>query len=354
MSDAWYTRLIANLDHTLAIYDTKDYRRFLPAHLQFLTQLCQLSGQSISDSVNQFLSSSFITARTLSEKTFQSRVDSLIKQNKQNAPLTLNNLLLLVQGVNHGNAIISAYGTNFVYKVPIIEEGGSASAWTEAVIYDNECSCGLSATCTTGANFIEGNSSQMIPIKGFKMGCTPSESFLQSSLECFYDFSCIHLIHKHLNYNESINAAFTPIPLSSNTSRFPMNTTVKDLFKDLFVEDWSTMINYSSYFEHCSPSLCSYTYVQQLNSIYTLTFLLSIYGGMTIVLKWVCPRIVRLLTKIDGHRKKRTKRIQPVHSINVTTIETNETTSQPIKVEKTMSNLELVFTAPTSQYAYFD
>ena len=344
---------MTGLDPTLSIYDNKDYRRFLPAHLQFLSRLCQLSSQSINDSVYQFLSSSFITAKTLTENTVKSRIDSLIQQNKLNAPKVWTDLLFLVQAVNHGNAIISAYGTNFVYKLPILIGPQVANTWTEAVIYDNECSCALNATCTTGANFINNNSYEIISIKGFKMGCTPSESFLQSTLECFYDPLCINLIQEQTNYNSSINTTVTTSPLSLTASRFPINTPVEGLINELFVEDWSTMINYSSYFEHCSPSACSYTYTQQLNSIYTVTFLLSIYGGLTIILKWVCPRIVRLFTKIYECRKKRTNRVQHTPSINVVTVEINNTISSPANVQGTIHDRDLLPMVSTPQYGYF-
>ncbi len=67
-------------------------------------------------------------------------------------------------------------------------------AFSQAIIYDDECSCELYPNCTSQAYFIEEISSEMIPIKVFKLGCIPSEAFLSSTLGCFYEQSGIHLI----------------------------------------------------------------------------------------------------------------------------------------------------------------
>ncbi|CAF4319954.1 unnamed protein product [Adineta steineri] len=97
--------------------------------------------------------------------------------------------------------------------------------------------------------------------------------------------------------------------------------TVMNLINDLFVEKWSTIMNYSSYFYKCSPMICSYTYIQQLNSFYTLTYFLGLYGGLTIVLKWISPKIVYFINKIYQRRKKTTNSIKPISTIESETIE---------------------------------
>ncbi|CAF1660120.1 unnamed protein product, partial [Adineta ricciae] len=86
VSDQWRIDLTQNIDFNFSNYDQQDYRRFLSAHLQFLRQLCQLSNQSINSSVEQFLSSLFITDQLLSEENFNTRLFSLIEQVKSNAP----------------------------------------------------------------------------------------------------------------------------------------------------------------------------------------------------------------------------------------------------------------------------
>ncbi|CAF3248069.1 unnamed protein product [Rotaria sp. Silwood2] len=241
--------------------------------------------QSVNNSIDQFLSSLFVTVQLLPETDFHERLDLLIEQSKLNAPTIFDNLLFLIRSVNHGNAIISTYGTNFEYVVPWSEVLHDTYASTQAMIYNDECSCGLYMNCLSQASFINQNSSEIIPIKGLRIGCTPSESFHASTLECFYDPSCINLIQDNTNYIKSINFTSSLNPLSIMKSQYSINATIAELIDNLFIEQWIATINYSSYFERCSPLLCSYTCIEQFNLLYTVTVLLGLQGGLTIVLK---------------------------------------------------------------------
>ena len=267
--------------------------------------MCQLSHESINDSIDQFLLSTLVTADIIPENAFYARIATLVQQSKANAPITFARLLSIIQAMNHGNAIISAYGTNYQYIIPA-NISSYRTPFGQAIIYSNDCSCGLNTTCTTQATFLKMNTSDnQVQIKGFKMGCTPSESFLDSTLECFHDLSCINIIQQYTNYRNKIDNTENVAPLVLNESHFSVNATVKELANALFIEEWSTAINYSAYFEQCAPSLCSYIYVQQFDSIYTATFLVGIYGGLTIALKLICPWFVRFIAKTHALRKRR-------------------------------------------------
>ncbi|CAF1550530.1 unnamed protein product [Adineta steineri] len=282
-----------------SIYAKKDYRLFLLSHLHFLTGLCNQSIQSVDASVYQFLSSLFITPELLSKVDFNKRIDLRIEQSKESAPRMFTHLLRLLRDTNHGNAIISSFGTNFEYIDPFYS-APSYIVDIQAINYDG-CSCGLYANCTIQATLVDGDySSKNVPIMGLKMGCTPTESFLASNLACFYNSSCIKLIYDSTNYDGKI-----PNSLSIKTSRFSTDTPVINLVNELFIENWSITIEYPSYFNQCSPSLCSYTYTERINLFYTGTLILGIYGGLSFVLKWFCPLIIRLLFKLNEYRKKR-------------------------------------------------
>ncbi|CAF1665019.1 unnamed protein product, partial [Adineta ricciae] len=215
------------------------------------------------------------------------------------------------------NAFLSIYGTDF--KFPVKSQNYSGYLYAEPVIYDNECSCEMSSNCTTQAAFIETNSSRVISIIGMKMGCTPSDSFLASTLECFYNRSCLDVIQQYTNYPYSL----TPL-LTTNLSRFSQNTTITEFIKHLFIEKWSTKIDYQSYYEQCSPLLCSHTSVENFDIIYSITVILGIQGGLKIVLNWLCPKLVRIALKIHHSRKKRIASIHPDDSFAISSqISTN-------------------------------
>ncbi|CAF1134851.1 unnamed protein product [Adineta ricciae] len=298
ISNEWRIGLTNGLVSNLSIYERTDYRRFLSAHLEYLQRLCQISMETANNSINEFLSSLLVTTELLSEKNFNDRLNNLIEQNKLNAPVVFSQLLFFTQSIIHGNAFETIYGTNFEYIN--IDENGDTFVLGKSIIYDNNnCSCGLSSKCTTQAIFIDKNSSQNISIKGMKMGCIPSESLLASTLECFYDQLCLNFIQNYTNYqNSSKSLSIT------NLTHFSQNTTIEKLRQNLFIEQWLTIMNYSLYYQKCSPLLCFYISIEQFNIFYTITIILGLQGGLTIVLKWICPKFIQIGLKIYYYRKK--------------------------------------------------
>ncbi|CAF1042277.1 unnamed protein product [Adineta steineri] len=338
ISDEWRAYITKDLVSDLSTYNIQDYRRFITPHLQFLSGLCDLSIQSVNDSINQFLSSTLVTVELLSETRFRTQIDLLIQQSKLNAPITFTRLLSLIRTINHGNAIVSSYGTNFEFIDPW-KDSYPSMAITHAITYDNECSCALISNCTTQANFINENSLEMLPIKGLKIGCTPSESFLSSTLECFYNLSCIHFLEEQMNTTHTNNSMINlSSPLSLNLSQYPMNISILNLIQNLFIENWVTNINYSLYYNQCSPTLCSYTYIQQLNSLYTISVLLGLYAGLSFILKMICPNIISIIDKIYRHKNKKKNIIEPTCTVEMTNIEPITTGLTNIDIYNTIDN----------------
>jgi len=91
-----------------------------------------------------------------------------------------------------------------------------------------------------------------------------------------------------------------------------MNTTVNELVSKLFLEEWSKEIFYDRYFVQCEPTICSYSYIDNANPLYVATTLLGLYGGLTVVLSWWCPRIVKFVRRFQiYYRQKRRVRVAP-------------------------------------------
>ncbi|CAF1343607.1 unnamed protein product [Adineta ricciae] len=315
VSNEWRMNLTDNLHLSTAIYEQgDDYRRFLSPHLQFLSGLCNIFNELTNSSITQIMSSFMITTQLLTEEDFNERLNLKIDQTKSNVHTIFTRYFSLTQSIKHGSALISGFGSNFNY----IFNKSVNYLLTKPMIYDNQCSCELYSNCTTQGNFLKMNDFEKIPLQGLKVGCLPTESFLQSTLECFYNQSCLDLIREHTKYTAKIT------PLSLVNTRFPLNTTILKLINDLFVEKWIPKVNYSNYFEKCLPLSCSYTYVERINLVYMITFLLGIQGGLTIVLQWICPQIILCVFKINEYRKKGTNTIQPSSSMRITTIETHQ------------------------------
>ncbi|CAF1235054.1 unnamed protein product [Adineta steineri] len=326
VSDQWRTNITVNFLPDLFTHAKDDYRLFLSAHLQFLQGLCKSSIESVTNTIEQFNSSVLVTVQLLSKKDFDNRMNLIIKQHKLNAPVTFVRILSLIRIINHGNAIVSKYGSNFQYSVPWVNFNNTYVP-TEPMIYDNNCSCGLHSNCTTQAYLYSNNATKPIPIKGLKMGCTPSESFRHSTLECFYNQSCIRQLEE---YTKSTSSIIALSPTSNNSS---MIRTIDELIYSLFVEEWSPHIHYPSYFQQCLPSLCLYTYIKRFDIFHILTLLLGFQGGLSIVLKWICPKIIQLIVQIQKYRKKRNNIIEHTSTIELSSGENNQSSLSPVTSE---------------------
>lgn len=299
-----------------------DYSHLIDAHLKYLERLCEYSITVEQNSIEQFLDSLLITSELLSEKDFSIRMNSSIEQQKESIRNKVSNPLFLIRSINHANGFISTYGTNYEYiSTWFLNNGTYPYIPNRAIIYDNQCSCGLYGNCTTQAYFLTKNSSKVF-IEGFRLGCTPSESLHVSTLECLYNETCLDLIQQYTN--------LTLDRLSIETSRFHRNTTVSKLIDHLFVEQWITTKNYSSYYHQCSPSLCSYTYIQHFNLLYLITFILGLHGGLSIVLDWFSPKIIRIIFKINEKRKQHLTIIESECSTRNISVSANSVTPTPI------------------------
>ena len=72
---------------------------------------------------------------------------------------------------------------------------------------------------------------------------------------------------------------------------------MEQLLADLFVEEWSIAMNYSQYVTACAPSICTYTETKKINISYTVTLLLGLYSGLTILLRLLAPFLVEIYSK---------------------------------------------------------
>lgn len=130
-------------------------------------------------------------------------------------------------------------------------------------------------------------------LPNFFVGCFTIQSVLQSSLECFFNQSCLDAVQTEILSEISINSSI----LLANATRFSPNTPIGKLINSLMIEDWGRNIQYDQYYEQCAPKLCSYTTFYRKNALYILTKLISLIGGLTIGLKIVVSIIVKWLRK---------------------------------------------------------
>lgn len=81
----------------------------------------------------------------------------------------------------------------------------------------------------------------------------------------------------------------SPLPLPNQA-----NISLNDRLSDLLIETWSTNVSYQHYFGECAPQSCTYIDTSYISLSYTATLLISLYGGIIIILRLVVVSLVNL------------------------------------------------------------
>ena len=124
-------------------------------------------------------------------------------------------------------AVIGVKASYPTYSITVYSSG----------IYSN-CSCFASTNCVLDARFYRASGSdfdEVFTIPGIHIGCYVSEALLQSTLECFYNQTCVDTVKLLLNYTTDFNvtALNSTIP-----SQFDTYTLISDLLKYTMVDEW--------------------------------------------------------------------------------------------------------------------
>ncbi|CAF0953898.1 unnamed protein product [Adineta steineri] len=288
ITDEW----IAHNDVILHyLYTSNDPRIVVSYAFQALGAFCELIESTINNSLIQFNSTQYITASVASSELFKSQVQSFIDQFKLS---TTNNFLLslnMIRKTTQGNAFLSGQLTNYYFT--IINSGVNVS--TASISY-SDCNCHLSSTCVNQLSIYKNDSGNvtLFDVPGFYIGCYVIEALLQSTLQCFYDQTCIDELQLYLTTASPMNATALDSSLSSQYSE---DSTIENLLNSLMIEEWNSTQIYGQYYDECQPIECTYTVKTRNSVIYIITTMFGIVGGLITVLKLVVPRVVKFIRK---------------------------------------------------------
>ncbi|CAF1243990.1 unnamed protein product [Rotaria sordida] len=131
-----------------------------------------------------------------------------------------------------------------------------------------------------------------IPLKNVKRNrINYCQALIQSTLECFYNRTCLDQIQSYIDYNQfSLNV--TPLNISK-LSRYSPKTSIEEMLKDLFIEEWNSLTDYDQYYKQCQPSYCQYQYVEQY-SVSSITKLTGLVSGLNLGFRLITPVLVKI------------------------------------------------------------
>lgn len=192
------------------------------------------------------------------------------------------------------------------------------------------CVCATDPNCTSAVAIYDVDQAwthapvfvQRYTVPGLVVACSPTDSLLSSTLECYFDNTdCLRILMNYTkqtyisNVEQSAWFDVSPLVYNGSNSRFAPQTLVSTMVKEMMIERWNESLDYDHFYESCAASYCVYTKTVRATPIEVITTLVSLIGGLTLLLPIVIPRIVQLtcsLTeKIIKKRAQQQQRPRP-------------------------------------------
>ena len=285
-------------------FEVFDIRIRGAAYFGLLSSLCRMSKTAIANALSQYLSETFVNTDMLTESEFHSRINASIDLFEKTTAAQFATVLRILNQLTHASTFVSTYLLNWEWQPPIHETLHRLQ--TLPATYHVGCSCGTRSDCARNAEIFNlYTSSSIWIIPGFFVGCSSVATLLQSTLECFYNQSCIETLIIYARdtfWGISMSSAEVTALDPDNVSRYTPNTTIQEIVEILFVEKWQKSVSYTAFYQACAPIQCSYSYEKRNDILYISATILSIYGGATAILRLVVPYFVSLSMHIVHHR----------------------------------------------------
>lgn len=87
----------------------------------------------------------------------------------------------------------------------------------------------------------------------------------------------------------------------SSNNNFNESSSILSILQSGFINNWTAKANYSSYFSQCSPRQCTYSIYERQSIIIIVTNVLSVFSGLSTVLKLLTPVIVQVFYWFLNH-----------------------------------------------------
>ena len=266
-----------------------DIRTTSSAFWQLVRSFCSLSNNSLVDVEADINATLLLTPTVQSPHLIETKVETSRKFCFTSAVTSLQLNMRIAREMTLGNGLLSGLGTNAYFHTT---DQDSRQVFISPLILDDGCSCTNFDGCLRPAVYFG------IAVPGIMFDCLPLDGMLASSLECFYEPTCLSLI-------QQLSSNASEPPSLANPSRFALNETLKTMILELMIEKWTISVLFSRYYARCSPTYCIYSYTRRFNIIYTVTLATSTFGGVSLLLRLMAPSFIKLVFSIYAWRQRR-------------------------------------------------
>ena len=287
VSNGWISSVSAG-QATITISD-KDFRSFGMNFFAALAAICSLAQTNVVESWQSFNRTTLATSDVVSREEFVSRTHSSFSQFKIDTIFQFNLTFTFTQFLSQ-NMFLPKQNVDLA---PANMVNGSAR--TEFFLWSenrNSCSCMMDSLCRESVGFPSYEDKQLVfSIPNVFRGCSIVQSVLISSLECFFNQSCLDAFQWQIISPQSVEVSI----LDANATHFEPQATIGELLRTLMIERWGESIQYDQYYEQCAPKLCSYSVRSKNSLLYVLVVAISLFGGLSITLKMITPPVVSFI-----------------------------------------------------------
>ena len=301
-----------------------DVRTSLSAMWQLIASLCQSATDAIEDSLNQFANSTIITSLVLPEELLKAKTRASLELMLQTGSSAWLRPLTALHRITQANGLMSGLLTNYVALQPGILTDETRIMITKINQYtlngkNKSCSCQSDGSCPIDGGFYLYNMRETygnydlniiranLTLSGLVIDCLPIQTTLSSSLECFYNESCLNILVSIYRKAENIS-----ILNSSKASRFSPTTKIEYLINELFIEEMFNETIYKNYYFQCAPVSCTFTYSRRFDWIYVLTTLIALLGGLYTTLHFITPYFIHLILFFNKQRRRSDQQNQSI------------------------------------------
>lgn len=347
VSQKWFNSVLDPLIKTTDDLKTDSLRQIIRVQFQTLSTFCKVSRNTLNTSLSVFKENDFITAYVISRAEFDVRTEALIEQFKQSTSNQFLETFKIIQATNHANQLATLYYSNWVFvpKYPgTFNENRDElrHALTRRQNYGtDDCSCGIQSNCSTPVTLPSlvsvSDRSFMTTLLGFLRGCMMLDSLLQSTLTCLHNETCVNFMRASIYNSQPI-----PADVLTYSSLSMPNTTIETLLSQIFVSQWFENTSFDRYFNSCEPQSCQYSYALEYNSLYVITTLIALFGGLTSGLHFFVKYLAIIVYKIVDRRKKKIQIAPDSKQLDMVTIDQDNGTIEVIQ-SPTTTTVQVIF-----------
>ena len=282
----WYNRF---LRVNLSIFSVDStYGHISSSYFSLLALFCILANNTIIVSLRVFDATQFINNEVLPLWQFYEETQLLIDTFTNTILSEFTRTFALVRNATTVNHFVT--GSNSNERILVKSDGHVSMSSGTLVLLDYEylyrsnqfCSCtGHTSNCAVPVRLYTNLSLLFYNPPGLFVGCLQTDSVLLSTLECWFDQSCVNLVRQSLIW-PSVRHMFNIMSMNiSLPSRFKPKTPMNELMDQLLLEKWIINISYDKFYHSCVPRVCIYTLEERYDIVFILFTVIGIYGSLS-------------------------------------------------------------------------